>query len=65
MKICQGKIMIPYESNESKLKPVFQVECHNPVFGAECYNPAIKNECYNPDIRADASSFQVMPKEEW
>ena len=57
--------MLPYESNEPKLKPVFQTEGHNPVFQAECHNPTISAECYNPDIKAEASPFQPMPKEEW
>lgn len=57
--------MLPYESNEPKLKPVFQTEGHNPVFQAECHDPAISAECYNPDIKAEASPFQPMPKEEW
>lgn len=57
--------MLPYESNEPKLKPVFQTEGHNPVFQAECHDPSISAECYNPDIKAEASPFQPMPKEEW
>lgn len=57
--------MFPYESNEPKLKSVFQAECYNPVFQAECYNPEIKAECCNPDIKAEAYPFQPMPKEEW
>ena len=57
--------MLPYETNEPKLKPVFKSEGHNPVFQAECYDPAISAECYNPDIKAEASPFQPMPKEEW
>ncbi|GEM_PF-6364401 len=57
--------MLPYESNEPKLKPVFQSEGHNPVFQAECHDPSISAECYNPDIKAEASPFQPMPKEEW
>lgn len=57
--------MLPYETNEPKLKPVFQSEGHNPVFKAECHDPAISAECYNPDIKAEASPFQPMPKEEW
>ena len=66
--------MFPYESNEPKLKsvfqaeghnPVFQAECYNPVFQAECYNPEIKAEFCNPDIKAEAYPFQPMPKEEW
>ena len=48
--------MLPYETNEPKLKSVFQAEGHNPVYQAECHNPAIK---------ADACPFQPMPKEEW
>ena len=56
--------MFPYESNEPKLKSVFQAEGHNPVFQAECYNPEIKAECCNPDIKAEAYPFQSMPKEE-
>ena len=65
MYFCQGKIMLPYESNEPQLKSVFQAEGHNPVYQAECHDPAIKAECYNPDIKADACPFQPMPKEEW
>lgn len=57
--------MLPYETNEPKLKPVFQSEGHNPVFKAECHDPAISAECYNPDIKTEASPFQPMPKEEW
>lgn len=57
--------MLPYETNEPKLKPVFTSEGHNPVFQAECHDPAISAECYNPDIKAEASPFQPMPKEEW
>lgn len=57
--------MLPYETNEPKLKSVFKSEGYNPVYQAECYNPAIKAECYNPDIKADACPFQPMPKEEW
>lgn len=57
--------MFPYESNEPKLKSVFQAEGPDPVYKAECYNPAIKAECYNPDIKADAYPFQPIPKEEW
>lgn len=56
--------MFPYESNEPKLKSVFQAEGHNPVFQAECYNPEINAECYNPDIKAEARPFKLMPKEE-
>lgn len=57
--------MLPYETNEPKLKSVFQSEGHKPVFQAECHDPAISAECYNPDIKAEASPFQPMPKEEW
>lgn len=57
--------MLPYETNEPKLKSVFKSEGHNPVFQAECHDPAISAECYNPDIKAEASPFQPMPKEEW
>lgn len=57
--------MLPYETNEPKLKSVFKSEGHNPVFQAECHEPAISAECYNPDIKAEASPFQPMPKEEW
>ncbi|MBO6030849.1 MAG: hypothetical protein J6Q22_05195 [Prevotella sp.] len=57
--------MLPYETNEPKLKSVFKSEGYNPVYQAECHNPAIKAECYNPDIKADACPFQPMPKEEW
>lgn len=38
---------LPYETNEPKLKPVFNSECYNPVFKAECYNPSISAECSN------------------
>lgn len=65
MQFCQGKNMLPYETNEPKLKPVFKSDGHNPVFQAECHDPAISAECYNPDIKAEASPFQPMPKEEW
>lgn len=65
MKFCQEKNMLPYETNEPKLKSAFQAEGHNQVYQAECYNPAIKAECHNPDIKAEASPFQPMPKEEW
>ena len=57
--------MFPYESNEPKLKSVFQAEGHNPLFQADSYNPEIKAECCNPDIKAEAYPFQPMPKEEW
>lgn len=57
--------MLPYETNEPKLKPVFRAEGHNPVFQSECHDPVISAECYNPDIKAEASPFQPMPKEEW
>lgn len=57
--------MLPYETNEPKLKPVFQSEWYNPVYQSECHNPDINAECYNPDIKADARQFQPMPKEEW
>ena len=57
--------MLPYETNEPKLKSVFKSEGHDPVFKAECHDPAISAECYNPDIKAEASPFQGMPKEEW
>lgn len=57
--------MLPYETNEPKLKSVFLSEGHNPVFQAECHDPSISAECYNPDIKAEASPFQPMPKEEW
>lgn len=63
--MSREKVMLPYESNEPKLKPVFHVDAHNPVFGAECCNPDIKAECCNPDIKAEACQFQGMPKEEW
>ena len=56
--------MLPYETNEPKLKSVFKSEGHDPVFKAECHDPAISAECYNPDIKAEASPFQGMPKEE-
>ena len=54
MCVSTEKIMLPYESNETQLKSVFQAECYNPVYQTEACNPAIKAECYNPVYQTEA-----------
>ena len=50
-----------YETNETKLKPVFKSECHNPVFKAECYNPSISAECSNLFINKKKATPSLTP----